>query len=88
MPDFSGVSRRADKHLYQQIAKAIEDAITSGELRPGEPIPSERYITGATGASRWAVRHAIAHLRERGLLYTVADLGTFVSLHPGDPAVR
>lgn len=79
MPDFSGVSRRADTHLYVQIAQAIEDAIKSGELRPREPIPSERYITGATGASRWAVRHAIAHLREQGLVYTVRDLGTFVS---------
>lgn len=79
MPDFSRITRRADRHLYQQIAQAIEDAITSGELRPGEPIPSERYITGATGASRWAVRHAIASLREKGVIYTVRDLGSFVA---------
>jgi GntR family transcriptional regulator len=79
MPDFSGVSRRADHYVYEQVAEAIEAAIKTGELLPRQPIPSERYISEATGASRWAVRHAIAYLREKGILYTRPGLGTFVS---------
>lgn len=84
MPDFSRITRRSDRHLYQQIAQAIEDAIVSGELAPGDPVPSERYLTGATGASRWAVRHALADLRERGIVYTVADRGSFIAERPPD----
>jgi DNA-binding GntR family transcriptional regulator len=79
VPDFSSVSRRRDTHLYQQIAAVIEASIASGELRPGEPVPSEKDIMDATGASRWAVRHAIASLREQGRIYTVAHLGSFVA---------
>jgi GntR family transcriptional regulator len=83
VPDFSSVSRRRDTHLYQQIAAAIEADIAAGNLKPGEPIPSEKDIMDATGASRWAVRHAIAHLREQGTLYTVAHLGSFVARPSG-----
>jgi DNA-binding GntR family transcriptional regulator len=77
--DFSGVSRRADRHLYQQIAGVIETAIAGGEIAPGDPIPSEQHIMDATGASRWAVRHAVEWLRARGVVYTVPHLGSFAS---------
>jgi GntR family transcriptional regulator len=83
MPDFSRVSRRRDSHLYQQIAAAIEEAIASGEYQPGEPIPSEKDIMDATGTSRDAVRHAVRHLRDKGIVYTIAHLGTYVSRSGG-----
>jgi len=53
--------------------------ITSGKLAPGAQLPSEKDITDLTGASRWAVRHAVAELRDRGLVRTLAHLGTFVA---------
>jgi DNA-binding GntR family transcriptional regulator len=78
--DFSGVTRHgADRWLYQQIADLIAEAIESGELRPRQQVPTEKDLMDATGASRQAVRHAIADLRERGYLYTVPQLGSFVA---------
>lgn len=78
--DFSGVSRHgADRWLYQQIADVIAEAIESGELRPRQQIPTEKDLMDVTGASRQAVRHAIADLRERGYVYTIAQLGTFAA---------
>lgn len=78
--DFTEVRRHgADRWLYQQIANVIAEAIDSGELRPRQQIPTEKDIMDATGASRQAVRHAIADLRERGFLYTVPQLGSFVA---------
>ena len=71
--DFSGVSRRVNRHLYVQLAGVIEAAIRSGELRPGDPLPSERYLCQEAGVSRAAVRHALQDLRERGLVVTTAD---------------
>lgn len=76
--DFSGVSKRAPAHLYRQIAAVVESAIESGELRPDDPIPSEQQIMNETGASRVAVRHAVEYLREKGRVYTIAYLGSFV----------
>lgn len=63
---------------YEQIADGIEAAIRSGELIPGAPVPSEQAIMDATGSSRQAVRHAMALLRERGLLFTRPQRGSFV----------
>jgi DNA-binding GntR family transcriptional regulator len=78
--DFSGVTRHgADRWLYQQIADVIAEAIKSGELRPRQQLPTEKDLMDATGASRQAVRHAIADLRERGYIYTVPQLGSFAS---------
>lgn len=83
MPDFSGISRQSDRHPYEQIAAVIENAIGAGELLPGQPVPSERYIMQSAGVSRSAVRHALAHLRDKGTIYTRAGLGSFVSPPPG-----
>ncbi len=81
--DFSGFrGRGADRWPYEQIADMIEAAIRSGELPPRSPVPSEQQIIGETGAARGTVRHAVALLRDRGLVYTRPRLGTFVSPQP------
>jgi DNA-binding GntR family transcriptional regulator len=83
MLDFEeGMSRRRDTFVYLQIAGVLEDAIRSGELSPGEPVPSEKELQDLTGAGRNAVRQAIAHLRDKGLVYTVPHLRSFVRRTP------
>ena len=77
--DFSGARDPGDTHLYLRIAAVIEDAIRSGELPPRSPVPSETVLVQETGAARNTVRKAIAHLRNRGIVYTVAQLGTFAA---------
>lgn len=78
--DFSGFRRQgSDRWPFEQIAATIEAAIRSGELGPRDPVPSEQRIMDETGAARGTVRHAVALLRERGLIYTRAHLGSFVS---------
>lgn len=83
--DFSGVSRRRNRHLYQQIAAVIEEEIRSGRLAADERIPSEKDIMDLAPVSRDAVRHAVRHLREQGLIYTVAHLGSFVARRDDPP---
>jgi DNA-binding GntR family transcriptional regulator len=77
--DFSGISRRSDRWVHEQVADVIEQAVQSGELRPREMLPSEAEIIHQAGVSRWAVRKALALLRERGTIYTRAHLGSFVA---------
>ncbi|MDF4253885.1 GntR family transcriptional regulator [Streptomyces sp. WMMB303] len=71
--------------LYLRIAEEIEARIRSGDLRPGERLPSIRQI-----ADRWSVAIAtatrvVATLREDGLAETKVGSGTVVSSSPGRP---
>jgi GntR family transcriptional repressor for pyruvate dehydrogenase complex len=61
--------------LYQRIVEQIEDAIASGELKPGERLPSERELVAQFGASRPTVREALRVLESSGV----------VRSRPGDP---
>jgi GntR family transcriptional regulator len=63
---------------YMRVADDIESRIKSGELRPGARLLSERDLASYYGVAFHTVRHAMAILRERGLIETVHGRGTFV----------
>ncbi|MFC5720214.1 GntR family transcriptional regulator [Streptomyces gamaensis] len=64
--------------LYQQVAAAIRDAITSGEFPPGAPLPSEAQLIDRYKVSRPTVRNAIAALRAEGLIDVRHGKGSYV----------
>lgn len=70
--------------LHHQLAEAIRERIRSGELRPGEPLPSERELCGQIGLSRGTVRQALLSLIYEGLAYTERGKGNFVAPHKID----
>lgn len=61
--------------LYERIVEQIEAALASGELKPGQRLPSERDLVTQFGASRSTVREALRVLESNGL----------VQSRPGDP---
>lgn len=63
---------------YVQLADILEGLIRSGELVKGRTIPSEQRLMQEYGLSRGTVRRAVLVLRERGLVDTVPQRGTFV----------
>jgi GntR family transcriptional regulator len=65
--------------LYEQLAAILREMITSGELGPRDPLPSEPYLMGEQGLSRTTVRRALNILRDEGLIQTFAGRGTFVA---------
>lgn len=65
--------------VYRQIADIIAGRIERGELLPHRPIPSESTLQQEYGVARETVRRAVANLRERGLVYTVPQRGTYVA---------
>jgi len=77
--DFTALSRRADTWLYQQIADILEDAIRSGEIAPGQMLPSGRALAEQAGVSKDAARAAVLEVCARGLAYTVPKLGAFAA---------
>ena len=64
--------------MFRQLADLLRDQIASGELAPGDPLPSELRLAQEYGLSRTSVRQAIAILRAEGLINVERPRGTFV----------
>jgi DNA-binding GntR family transcriptional regulator len=68
-----------DPRAYRRIAAAIRDQISSGQLRPGEPIPSITVLSRDHGTSRGTASKASRLLEREGLLHRVPGLGYYVN---------
>jgi GntR family transcriptional regulator len=64
--------------LYEQVANEIERRIEAGVLAPGQQIPSELSMQQEFGVARGTARKAVEVLRERGLVVTIPQRGTYV----------
>ncbi len=65
---------------YQQVADRLRGAIQSGELRPGEALPTEKQLAERYGVSRPTIRAALGLLRTEGLVDARQGSGAFVRL--------
>lgn len=57
-----------NSQLHEKITRELQRRIVSGELKPGDLLPSEVELCGEFDASRGPVRQAIASLRTEGLV--------------------
>ena len=55
---------------YRQIAADLTGAIRSGELRPGDVLPSEADLASRYQVSRGTARHALGELDAAGFIET------------------
>ena len=65
--------------LYQQLQRAIREAIESHALAPDDALPAERQIASDLSVSRITVRKALEGLVEEGLLVRRQGSGNFVT---------
>ena len=65
------------QYTYVQVADDIQRRIAEGEITA--KLPSERSFTEEYGVAYTTVRHAMAVLRERGIIRTAHGRGTFVT---------
>lgn len=72
------LERTSTTPLFAQVAQRISTSIASGNLRPGQQIPTEPELATTFGVSRITIRRAIEELSERGLLLKKQGKGTFV----------
>ena len=61
------------------IINQIKNLIVTGQLKPGERLPSERKLSEKLSVSRSAVRDAIKKLEFYGILKTLPQSGTVVA---------
>ncbi|WP_136685383.1 FadR/GntR family transcriptional regulator [Falsirhodobacter xinxiangensis] len=64
--------------LVSQVSETLRQTILSGELKPGDKLPSEARLTEAHGVSRTVIREAVAALRADGLVEARQGAGVFV----------
>ena len=71
--------QRAAMPPYQQIAADLRRRIESGELAPGDMVPSITRLMQEYEVSKGTAVKALDVLRREGLTRTVAGWGTFVA---------
>ncbi len=64
---------------YQRIQLSIRKRIDGGQLRPGDPVSSERDLAKLHEVSLMTARHALASLEREGVVERRRGVGTFVS---------
>ena len=81
---FESRIRRVTKiSISEEIAKQIMDLIASGDLEPGQRLPSERDLCEHFGASRSSLREALRGLSIVGVLNARVKEGTSVAVDGG-----
>jgi GntR family transcriptional regulator len=65
---------------WRQIAQIYRDRIASGELAPGDRLPSIRSIAEEYDVATTTAQKVIEALRDEGLAVT-SPMGTFVAEH-------
>src|SRR5713226_4901213 len=65
--------------LYQQLQRALREAIEKRLLAPDDALPAERQIASDLSVSRITVRKALDGLVEEGLLVRRQGSGNFVA---------
>ncbi|TWJ28212.1 GntR family transcriptional regulator [Micromonospora sagamiensis] len=67
------------KPKWEQLADHIRGRIESGELAPGDKLPSTAQLKEQHGVSATVVRQAILVLQTQGWVQGVHGLGVFVA---------
>lgn len=69
--------------IYMQIRNQIVLGIASGELAPGEKLPTIRALAGQSGVNMMTVNKAYALLKQEGYITADRRGGTVVTGSPG-----
>jgi GntR family transcriptional repressor for pyruvate dehydrogenase complex len=64
--------------LYEEVARDLADAITTGRISPGSFLPTEQELAQEYGASRNVVREAVKLLSARGFVEVLHGRGSRV----------
>ncbi|WP_373481430.1 GntR family transcriptional regulator [Acetobacterium sp.] len=73
------ISNSSDKPIYEQIAQQIKKMIISGELSPGDALPSMRFLAKELRISVITTKRAYSDLERDGFIETVTGKGSYVA---------
>ena len=70
--------------LYAQLKGTLTEAITCGDLKPGDQLPSQRALCETYGMSHMTVRRAISEMINEGVIYAIPGKGIYVAAQKQD----
>lgn len=73
------ISNANNKPIYEQIFTQIRDQILSGDLSPGQALPSIRALAKDLRVSVITTKRAYEELEKAGYVYTVPAKGSYVA---------
>lgn len=73
------ISNSSGKPIYEQIADQVKSQIMSGQLKPGDALPSMRALAQSLKISLITTKRAYNDLEAEGFIETVAGKGCFVA---------
>ncbi len=68
-----------NERLSDKVVNVITEKIKTGELKPGDKLPSEPELANALQVSRGVLREALTALQARGIIYRKPKEGTFIN---------
>jgi GntR family transcriptional regulator len=78
------ISNSSPDPIYEQIARQIKHQVLSGELQPGEALPSIRRLAQELQISVITTKRAYEELERDGFIDTVGGKGCFVARQNDD----
>lgn len=72
------ISTQGKTAIYEQIVKQMQASIVSGEVRPGELLPSIRSLASDLQVSVITTKRVYEELEKEGLIRSVAGKGFYV----------
>ncbi len=73
------ISNASGKPIYEQIYTQVKNCIISGELSPGDALPSIRALAKDLKISVITTKRAYDELEAAGFIFTVPGKGSFVA---------
>jgi len=74
-----GNSRSNGTRAYEKIQQSVLKQIRNHQMKPGDPVASERELARVHGVSPMTARHALALLEREGVVERRPGAGTFVA---------
>ena len=73
------IDKLSRKPIYEQLIDQFEFGIISGEIRKEDQLPSVRQLSHQLGINPNTLQRAYAELEKRGLCYSVAGSGRYLT---------
>ena len=73
------ISNSSNRPIYEQITTQIKELILTGELQPGQKLPSIRALANGLRISAITTKRAYTDLEAQGFIETVPGKGSFVT---------
>ena len=73
------IDKKSGTPVYEQVMKNVIAQVLSGELKPGDRVPSVRQLARRLGVNPNTIQKSYAILLENGILYSMKGKGDFVA---------